>query len=410
MACRCWQLHAFSIAFMKISFYTLGCKLNQAETDELKTELKKIGAVVVPFSRRADVAIVRACGVTCGASATTREMIRHAKKRGAYVIATGCLESNIPEIDFAAKNNEEITEHVARLAKKVFIRETDFCEEPAHRTRAFVKIQNGCNFNCAYCIIPHFRGRSQSVPGEDVINSINEKVAAGYREAVLTGVNINQYRDKNLDLAGLIKKILLNTKIVRLRLGSLDPRLITPELIKLYSNKKFARRLMPHWHLSLQSGSDEILKKMKRPYTAQQYLNIVAKLRGANPLFSFTTDAIVGFPGETGTDFARTCDVVAEAVYAKVHVFPFSPRPGTVAGKMKPVRDQIKTERSKKLIRLSKKIASEFAARFVGKTRPVLFENKNTGYTPEFIRVKTKKKFPPNTIADVKITKSNLQL
>jgi threonylcarbamoyladenosine tRNA methylthiotransferase MtaB len=407
---------------MKISFFTLGCKLNQAETDELKTELLKLGFFVVPFSQKADVSVIRACGVTEGASRTTREMIRNAKRRGAYIIATGCMENrNMPEIDFVAMDNKHVIDQIVILseAKDPFNLEggilrcaqNDSVGEPTERTRAFIKIQTGCNFNCSYCIIPHFRGHSGSIPAETIIENINKKVEEGFNEAVLTGVNICQYQDKKLTLAGLLKKILLNTKIVRVRLGSLDPRLITEDLIKLYSDKKTTERLMPHWHLSLQSGSDTILKSMNRLYSAKKYYVIVAKLRKSNPLFSFTTDVIVGFPGETESDFKQTCGLVKKAQFAKVHVFPFSARPETAAENMKQIPDKTKKERSKKMILLSEETAKKFAEKFIGKIRPVLFENKKTGYTPEFIRIKNNsKKNLQNKIVKTVIRKSNLQL
>jgi len=407
---------------MKISFYTLGCKLNQAETDELKNELLRHGFSVVPFSQKADVAVIRACGVTEGASRTTREMIRNAKRRGAYIIATGCMENkNMPEIDFVAMDNQKIIEHIVILsAAKDLLNldegilkqvQDDNKDEPTERTRAFIKIQTGCNFNCSYCIIPHFRGHSASIPSEKIIENINKKVEQGYNEVVLTGVNICQYKDKELALAGLLKKILLNTKIVRVRLGSLDPRLITEDLINLYSDKKTTERLMPHWHLSLQSGSDVILKSMNRLYSTKKYYGIIAKLRKSNPLFSFTTDVIVGFPGETENDFKQTCDLIKKVQFAKVHVFPFSARPGTAAEKMQPIPDKTKKERSKKLVLLSEETAKKFAEKFVGKTRPVLFENKKTGYTPEFIRIKNNSDINlQNKIVKTVIRKSNLQL
>lgn len=402
---------------MQISFYTLGCKLNQAETEDLKQALVKLGFFVVPFSKKADVSIIRACGVTCNASQTTREMIRKAKRNGSHVIAMGCLENKLPEVDFVAKTNEEAIEQIINLNEEVGSLSPNNPSEEKHleRTRAFIKIQTGCNFNCSYCIIPHFRGRSTSVPMNKIIQEINGKVNQGFSEIILTGVNICQYKDKKLSLSDLLKIILEKTKIKRVRLGSLDPRLITKDLIELYSDKKITERLMPHWHLSLQSGSDNILKSMNRLYTSKQYLKIVETLREKNSYFSFTTDIIVGFPGETEKDFADTCELLEKIQFTKVHVFPFSSRPGTPAEKMKQIPDKTKTEMAKKLIQISKKVEQKFIEAFVGETRPVLFENKKSGYThgytPEFVRVKIKsEKNLKNKIESIIIQKSILQL
>lgn len=389
---------------MRVSFYTLGCKLNRAETDELKRALSRRGFAAVPFDSGEDIAVIRACGVTMGASRTTRELIRAAKRRGAYVVATGCLENQtLPEIDFVAKNNEDIIRHLLTAVPPPG--ENNLCPPPApaaiggtdgnkDKTRAFVKIQTGCNFNCAYCIIPSFRGRSQSLPAEEIITRIKILEKENFKEAVLTGVNICLYRDGRLDLAGLLKKILKETKIERLRLGSLDPRLVSDRLIDLYKNE----RLLPHMHMSLQSGSDAVLLGMRRGYTAKNYLDLVRKIRALYPRFSFTTDVIVGFPGETEKNFLETCAFVKKIGFAKVHVFPFSPRPGTPAGTMiNAMQDKIKTERVKKLIKLAAAVGKKYARQFLGQTRPVLFENQTAdqqksgywyGYTPEYVRIK----------------------
>jgi len=297
-------------------------------------------------------------------------------------------------------------------------------DESEERTRKFIKIQTGCNFNCAYCLIPSFRGRAQSIAPQFIIKKIKEAVDEGYKEVVLTGVNICQYRfNNNTDLNDLLEIILKKTKIQRIRLGSLDPRLISDKLIKLYTNEltnpllnpppreenntpplrgvrgvlaKNQIRLLPHWHLSLQSGSNTVLKRMNRNYTAKKYLDIIKKLRSVYSLFSFTTDIIVGFPGETETEFKETCEFVKQAEFAKVHIFPFSARPGTLAATMKEqVQDKIKTARAKKLTKIADDVAKKYADQFKGLTRPVLIEQKTTkdwweGYTPEYLRARIK--------------------
>ncbi|MCX6782126.1 MAG: tRNA (N(6)-L-threonylcarbamoyladenosine(37)-C(2))-methylthiotransferase MtaB [Candidatus Magasanikbacteria bacterium] len=390
---------------MKLSIITLGCKLNQAESDEIKNALKKLGHFFVPISSHADVAIIRACAVTMNASQTTRGLIRQAKKRGAYVIAGGCLENrDLPEIDYVAQTAGDIIKQIYVIARSETTKQShvnsvnqgiaSLSSEArndkivADRTRGLIKIQGGCNFNCTYCVIPHYRGKSKSVPAKEVIRKIIEAENRGINEITLTGVNICQYRAGITNLTSLLKNILKNTSIKRIRLGSLDPRLITAELIGVFKNP----RLMPHWHLSLQSGSDSILKRMNRGYTTGHYLKIVNKLRKQYPLFSFTTDIIVGFPGETDKEFDETMAYVKVIGFSKVHVFPYSKRPNTPAGAMTQVHDKTKTERVKRLIKLSGVVARKYASKLKGKIRPVLFEQKKNGYwigySPEYILAK----------------------
>ncbi|MFZ2190548.1 MAG: tRNA (N(6)-L-threonylcarbamoyladenosine(37)-C(2))-methylthiotransferase MtaB [Candidatus Magasanikiibacteriota bacterium] len=412
---------------MKISFYTLGCKLNWAETEELKKDLGKLGYSVVPYDTEEDICIIRGCGVTCSASQKTRNIIRHSKRQGAYVVVIGCVEDkNLAEIDFVAKDKCNLIDHLKKEFVSNSINSHQISDDIVERTRAFIKIQTGCNFNCAYCIIPSFRGKNQSISPTQIIKKINQAVADGYKEVVLTGVNICQYsflpiskgevRRGFLDLSDLLKLILNKTEIERIRLGSLDPRLISRKLINLYSQSlnlsiiKSFNRLLPHWHLSLQSGSDTVLKRMNRNYTAKKYLDVVKKLRKTYPPFSFTTDIIVGFPGETDKEFDQTCDFVKAVEFSKVHVFPFSARPKTVAANMPDqTNDKIKTARAKKLTTIANKIGQDFANKFIGLERPVLTENKNLGYTPEFIKIKLNpKKDLPNEIRQIKISKQNL--
>lgn len=390
---------------MRISLHTLGCKLNQAESNEIKDQLRGQGHFIVPFNRPADIAVIRACAVTMNASQTTRELIRQAKKRGSYIIASGCLENrDLPEIDFIAETPGDIIKKIKVLSKEYATSSVQCFEEPADRTRAMIKIQNGCNFNCAYCVIPSFRGKSISVPAHDVVNKVIQAEKKGVKEVILTGVNICQYRSGKIDLAGLLISILQQTEIGRVRLGSLDPRLITPDLIAVFKNP----RLMPHWHLSLQSGSDAVLKRMNRGYTIKQYFAVVKKMRSKYPLFSFTTDIIVGFPGETNDEFAQTLSFINKIGFVKVHAFPYSKRPNTLAEKMTQVHDKIKTERVKRLIKFADRVAIKYTAKLKGKIRPVLFERKRDGYwigfAPEYIQVKYRsKRNLKNIVQEVKV-------
>ncbi|MDD2757797.1 MAG: tRNA (N(6)-L-threonylcarbamoyladenosine(37)-C(2))-methylthiotransferase MtaB [Patescibacteria group bacterium] len=407
---------------MRISFITLGCKLNQAETNEIVEELRRLGHVCVPFGGKTDVALIRACAVTMNASKAAREAIRRAKKLGAYVIAGGCLENrDLPEIDYVALTAGDILKRVTVIANRQLavkqshgIATSSASRAPRDdmtRTRAMIKIQDGCNFNCAYCVIPSFRGRATSVPIKNIIAKIKQAAKKGFKEIILTGVNICQYRNGKIDLAELLKTILTETKIERVRLGSLDPRLITNKLIGQFTN----HRLMPHWHLSLQSGSDSVLKRMNRGYDTKKYLSIIKKLRQADPLFSFTTDIIAGFPGETEKEFGETLTFVKKAGFAKVHVFPYSRRPNTPAAAMTSVHDKTKTERVARLIKTADATAEKFAKKFIGQTRSVLFESRRGGpwfgYTPEYIPIYFRSaKNLKNKIVGVKITKRIMDL
>jgi threonylcarbamoyladenosine tRNA methylthiotransferase MtaB len=398
---------------MKLSFITLGCKLNQAETEQIKKIFLNKNFEIVPFGSQANIVVIRACAVTMGASQTTREYIRRAKRSGAYVIAGGCLEnSQIPEIDFWAKSDTALIKKIEQLVKISTSTKSAKKYTLSQRTRSFVKIQSGCNFNCAYCVIPKYRGKSFSISEAKIIKQITLLEKEGYKEIVLTGVNICQYKDKRADLAQLLNNILKKTNIARVRLGSIDPRLVTDKLIKIYLSNI---RLMPHWHLSLQSGSNKILQKMNRGYNKKTYLEIVKKIRKINNKFSFTTDVIVGFPGETNNDFNESIDLVKKVEFAKVHVFPYSPRALTPAQKMPDqIQDKLKKERSKILISTAEQIGNKFKRKFIGQFREVLFENKKTGYwrgyTPEYLPVKYKSANNlSNQIKKIKILPANLE-
>jgi len=375
---------------MRVSFYTLGCKLNQAETDELKEGFLALGFDIVPFGAEEDIAVIRACGVTCGASGRTRQIIRNAKRNGAYTLVTGCLEDkDLPEIDTIQKTNEEILAHV-KACFELPEKNAEGENIVLQKTRGFVKIQNGCNFACSYCIIPHFRGKATSISKEEVLEKVKRAEEKGFQELVLTGVNVCQYLHEGINLARLLDYVVSNSKMPRFRLGSLDPRLISDELISVFEKHK--ERLLPHMHLSLQSGSNEVLKAMNRTYTAEKYLEIVKKCRAFHPEFSFTTDIIVGFPGETDEEFEESVEFVKKVEFAKVHVFPYSDRPGTEATKLgKKVDGKIKKERVAKLIQIADETAKQFEKKLHGQLRPVLIENKKgkffEGYTPEYTRV-----------------------
>lgn len=432
---------------MKIAIYTLGCKLNQAESDELKENLQKEGFFIVRWKDKADIYIINACGLTAGAEQSTRQIIRQAKRQNqtAKIFVTGCFKQKMPEVDFYTTNHKKIITKIKKLNPANFVvflrpRKNDEKENPANftsslsvvksPTRAFIKIQTGCDNFCSYCVIPHFRGKPKSVSAQKIISTINRKVAQGFKEIVLTGVNICKYNDqhslhgsqcdaaaskckqplKPFNLTELVQKILNETEIQRIRFSSLDPTLIDDRFIALFHNP----RVMPHIHLSLQSGSDRILKLMNRKYTAKKYLSLTKKIKKQFPLTGFTTDVIVGFPDETEKDFLATCNLVKKVGFLKVHIFPYSPRPGTTAAKMASQIDaKTKKDRFLRLQTISDVTRKNFIKKMINKIVPVLFEEKSDnawfGYTPNYLRIKlpTKQNLN-NKIVDIKINRKNI--
>lgn len=392
---------------MKIAFYTLGCKLNQAEADELKENLQDEGFFVVGWKTKANIHIINACGLTAGAEQGTRQIIRQAKRRNpkAKIFVTGCFGQKLAEVDYYSKNIAALLKKIKRARQSCL---TDGVKHgaPENRTRAFIKIQTGCDNFCTYCIIPRFRGKPRGISDRKIIRTINQKVARSFREIILTGVNICKYDWRGIKLSGLVRKILNETKIKRIRFGSLDPSLIDDYFINLFRDP----RLMPHFHLSLQSGSNKILKLMNRKYTAEDFLSLVKNIRKQYSLAGFTTDIIVGFPGETEKDFSYTCDLVRKSGFLKVHIFPFSPRPGTAAEKMdNQIAEKIKKRRLADLSKIANAARDRITKKIIGKILPVLFEEKKDGfwfgYAPNYLRVK----FPTsenikNKIIDIKIT------
>lgn len=394
---------------MKLGFYTLGCKLNQAETSELKEKLAKDGFEIINNPKQADIVILAACGVTAGASQRTRQMIRAFKKQGAKIFVIGCLENKIPEVDFYSQDLYTALKSLRAIAKqsKASMGSPRFARDDS-KVRAFVKIQTGCDFKCAFCLTRQLRGQSHSVDPQIIIEQIRQKMKHGAKEIVLTGINIGLYQSAEdfvrpheilrtskqiILLPNLVKMIFNQIRIKRLRFGSIDPRLVTNEFIKLFKNK----RLCPHLHLSIQSGSDKILKTMRRNYTAEKCLEIIEKFHRLNPLFSFSADIIVGFPDETEKDFQKTCDFVHKAKLVKTHIFPFSARSGTEAAALpNQISTKIKKERSEALEEIAKISREQYLQSLIGKKRPALIEGKRRdlweGYTPEFIRTGIKSK------------------
>lgn len=413
----------------RVAIETLGCKLNQAESDAIARQFQAAGFALVDARSPADVYVLNSCTVTQAADRKARQSLRRARRvsPAALTVLTGCYPSVAPE-DAAARSGADlvignrdkaglvaaIAEYQARLAPTLAETPADLAPPdfpPAHltlaelsppaepiarRTRAFVKIQDGCNDFCAFCIVPTARGRSTSRPPEEIVAEVADRVAKGIHEVVLTGVQIGWYgRDGGLrrrdgwDLAHLIRSILDRTAIDRVRLTSIHPRDITPDLIDAIADP----RVCPHLHLSLQSGSERILVLMRRRSTAAEYRSKVAAVRERIPDLAFTTDLIVGFPGETEADFADTCRLSREVGFAQIHVFRFSPRAGTHAATLPdPVPEPVKSDRAERLAALAADLAADFQRQSIGRIRPVLFESRTpagpwTGLTDTYLRV-----------------------
>jgi len=407
-----------------VALPTLGCKANRYDSDTLARALIARGYVIVPPDQPADVYIVNTCTVTGGADAKSRKMLRRALRLNstAKLIVTGCYASLEPEtigaidgVDAVIPIPEQhrIPDLIARLCPAPVVPDQFVSPPPQslsasiERTRATVKVQDGCNLRCAFCAVTLARGDVRSQPVDDVTAELRALVAGGIREIVLTGIRLDAY---GLDLPRQRLADLLDATqdlgITRLRLSSLEPIGIDEHLIARMAAHP---TLCHHFHLCLQSGDDGVLSAMRRGYTAARFQEIVAQLRGAMPDATFTTDVIVGFPGETEEAFANTCALLEEIGFIKLHVFKFSPRPGTAAFTMTPrVPDALKDTRSQVLLDLERRLFAWHAQKLVGTRASVLVERSGKagdGLTPQYLRVCAP--FPSSTegtIQDVRIT------
>jgi len=381
----------------RVALDTVGCKLNQAETQSLARQFARAGYRLVAADDGADVYVLNTCTVTRIADVKCRHLLKKARRRSpeALVVAIGCYVERAREelarisgVDLVLDNSQKmdllsILEESGRLERPVAApNRADF------RTRAFVRVQDGCNSFCSYCIVPLVRGREKSVPADSVIDEVKGLVTEGYKEVVLTGTEIGAYSDNGIGLGGLLQRILAGTGVVRLRLSSLQPQEITPELIGLWQDGRLCR----HFHLSLQSGSDSVLKRMKRRYTTADYRRALDLIRGMVPGVAITTDVIVGFPGETDSEFEESYSFAKEMDFARIHVFSYSPRPGTkAAGMTDQVESRLKRERSQRMLALSRSCLRSFRQQFLGKTLMVLWEKESggvwSGLTDNYIRV-----------------------
>jgi len=379
-----------------IALETLGCKLNQAESGSLARQFAERGYRIVPPSNGADIYILNTCTVTHIADRKSRHLLRLARRRSpsALIIAIGCYAkraavelAQVSGVDIVLGNEEKA--HLPDvLAERGLISTGSALVPQMHRTRSLVKVQEGCNQFCSYCIVPLVRGRERCLSPDEVVAEVRARIERGYQEIVLTGTKIGSYRNS---LEFLIRRILLETEVKRLRLSSLQPQEITTGLLALWQGSSM--ELCRHLHLPLQCGSDAVLRRMGRQYSTHEYERVVATVRETIPDVAITTDVMVGFPGETDEEFAESYRFCQRMDFANIHVFPYSQRPGTRAAQMPDRIDQrVKRERCERMLKLARESASRFRGQYMGRTMTVLWEREVDkgdwiGLTDNYIRV-----------------------
>lgn len=417
----------------KIAFITLGCKVNLYDTEAMAELFTEKGYEVVDFEEYADVYLINTCTVTNLGDKKSRQMIRRAKRinPNSVVVATGCYAQVASEevakieginIVIGTKNRSEIVETVENYVAEngVVNNVSDIMGEKefeplqisrlTNRTRAYIKIQEGCNRYCTYCIIPYARGPIRSRKPEEVIEEVKKLAENGFKEVVLTGIHVASYGLDlgNITLADIIEKVHSVDGIERIRFSSMEPLAIDNEFVARMSKLP---KVCDHYHLSLQSGCNRTLKRMNRKYNAEQYAEACERLRNAFPNVAITTDIIVGFPDETEEDFKESLAFAERMNLDKIHTFPYSPKKGTPAAKMKnQISGDVKSQRSKEMIALSDKMNIDFLNNNIGKTVPVLFEDMENGFwqghTTNYIKVLAKSdENLNNKIVDVKLDK-----
>jgi threonylcarbamoyladenosine tRNA methylthiotransferase MtaB len=363
---------------LRVALTVLGCKVNFAEMADLAGHLAAGGCEVVPEREPADVRVLNSCTVTNQADATTRQRIRRLRRLDpdAHLVLTGCSVDANPgayanvDATFANRDKESIAAHV--LAMSDHRAAAPSTGPAAMRARAFIKVQDGCDHRCTYCIVWRARGTSSSVPVEVVRDRVGTALAAGHGELVLCGVDLGSYgRDIGTDLAGLLESVLDMCGAARIRLSSVNANDVSAALVRLNAHP----RLCAHWHMPLQSGSDSMLRAMHRGYRRAQYLRVVSALRDANPLTEFTTDIMVGFPGETDSDHAATLSLVEEVGFLSGHVFRWSPRPGTPASDLgQRVDDASARRRSAEVRRATRRSGAASLERACGRAHEVVWD------------------------------------
>ncbi|WP_372751042.1 tRNA (N(6)-L-threonylcarbamoyladenosine(37)-C(2))-methylthiotransferase MtaB [Labilibaculum sp.] len=391
----------------KVAFKTLGCRLNQYETDALASQFQNKGYQLVPFSESADVYVINSCTVTHQSDHKSRNFINQANRRNkdSVLVVTGCMANNAKEelenqdeINYVVENDQKTSVfslveahfdgeiiHPSKLNVDLF---SYGATDKGFHTRSMIKIQDGCDNFCTFCIIPSVRGRAKSRPINDILTNIREVIAQGAKEIVITGVNIGRYEFENYKFDDLVEQILDLEGNFRLRISSIEPDGFGDKFISLLKHPK----MTPHLHLCLQSGSESVLLQMRRMYTAKKFKATVDKIRSQNPDFNITTDVIIGFPNEQNEDFLATCELSKKIKFGHIHAFKYSIRKGTRGERMiNQVNEQTKNKRSEILRNLSEEMKIEYRKSFIGKHQSVLVEkskeNINYGYGEHYIPV-----------------------
>lgn len=414
-----------------VAFYTLGCKVNQYETNAMEQQFIQNNYKIVDNTEKADIYVINTCTVTNMADRKSRQMLRRVKEinQSAVIVVCGCYAQvakteleQIPEVDIILGINEKnkivqiVEEYLANQNNIIEVADVskqkeflDFGDVTyTEKNRAVIKVQDGCNMFCSYCLIPYARGRIRSRKIENVVSEIEKIAKQGIKEVVITGIHVASYGkdfdNENIRLINLLEEINKIEGIERIRLSSLEPTIVDEEFAQRLSKLE---KICDHFHLSLQSGCDATLKRMNRKYTTARYKEATEILRKYYPNANFTTDVIVGFPGETDEEFNQTYKFLKEIEFYKMHIFKYSPRKGTVAEKLpNQVDGNIKEERSKKLIELSNNMQNEKNSQYIGKTVKVLFEEYENGYykghTTNYMVVKVKEKEQDGFIDNIK--------
>ncbi|MDD3264761.1 MAG: tRNA (N(6)-L-threonylcarbamoyladenosine(37)-C(2))-methylthiotransferase MtaB, partial [Dehalococcoidales bacterium] len=372
----------------KVSIDYLGCKLNQAEVEALGIDFMRAGYQPVSSDESADVCLLNSCTVTHVADRKSRQWIRRTRRANpsALIIVTGCYAQRAYDEIKQIDQNVVIVDNQNKMGMVDWLlREGHLKENPPgaladsgqrHKTRSLVRIQHGCTNRCAYCIVPLVRQECFSRTRSEVLNEIDARVEAGYAEIVLTGTEIGSYNSGGMRLKELVLNILQSSPVKRLRLSSLQPHHLQDGLLDLWDDE----RLCPHFHVSLQSGSDAVLKRMNRHYSRDSYKDIAQRIHQKVADAAITTDVIVGFPGETQADFEETVDLCEEIGFARIHVFPYSSRPMTQAIGMEPVvSEQDKKKRGREMLSIAEKASRGFRQKFEGRVMPVLWESCSGG-------------------------------
>ena len=410
-----------------VGILSLGCKVNTYESEYIRNILEQRGYEIKDFTDKCDIYIINTCTVTNTSDTKSSKMLRRARKENpdAIIVAMGCfIESNkdnpIPGIDIVIGNRDKdkvpdlIDEYLKNKEKiiRLYKGRTDIFEDMyitsfPGRTRAFVKIQDGCDNFCSYCIIPFVRGKCRSKDKDKVIEEITALVNNGYKEVVLTGIHTGSYgRDLDISFADLLNEIIKIEGLKRLRISSIEATELNEDVLNILKNSNI---IVDHLHIPLQAGSNEILKSMNRKYDLKYFEDKIAEIRSIRPDISITTDIIVGFPGETKELFKETLNTVRRINFSKVHVFPYSERKGTKSERLpNKIPTNIKKDYVKRLIELSKELEIEYASKFIGKELEILVEQTKDGFsyghTSNYLNVKVKGNLPHNELIKVKIT------